>query len=137
MNEINSRHRFSSVSVVRPLGIAVAILVCALAAPNLVGAAEIRLILDNDFLTTNPIDDDLYTSGIRLGYSFGRYDLGFVENAFTDSLNDLRFDETYLRVGRLLDPVGCEKGAKGWAMPSREQYRPTFGTLRRSKLQAT
>lgn len=85
-----------------------AILVAALAISGPVRAAEFQLTLDNDFLTTNPIDDDLYTAGLRVGYSFGRYELAFVESLFTDSGNDLRFDETYLSIARLLDPV------KGW-----------------------
>ena len=27
-------------------------------------------------------------------------------------------------------PVGCQKRAEGWAMPTRERCRPTFGTIR-------
>ena len=69
-------------------------------------AGEVRIDLSEDFLTRNVLDDDLYTFGVEFAYSLGRYNLALVENAFTDSENDLRFDETYLSVGQELHPFG-------------------------------
>ncbi len=96
MSERKISHRVSI--AVLSLGLAL-----ALAAPARAG--QVRLTLANDFLTNNRLSDDLYTSSIDLRYTIGRYDLAFVEHAFTDSQNGLRFDESYLTVGRTLAPV--------------------------------
>jgi hypothetical protein len=69
-------------------------------------SAEVRLNLANDFLTSNDLRDDLYTFGLEFGYSFGSYEVSFVENSFTDSVNKLRFDETSLAASRALSPLG-------------------------------
>lgn len=67
-------------------------------------AGGVRIDLSNDFLTSNVLDDDLYTFGLEFTYNFGRYDLSLVENAFTDSAHNLRFDETYLSASREFRP---------------------------------
>jgi hypothetical protein len=81
--------------VLLPIGLA--ILTAASA-----GAVELELVTANDFLTHNEVDDDLYSFAVGLTLRLGRYDVSFYENAFTDRANALRFDETWLRVGRPL-----------------------------------
>lgn len=63
---------------------------------------EVRLDLNNDYLTNNTIDDDFYTFGLRFEVSYGKTAVRFEENAFTDRVDGMRFDETYLTFGRLL-----------------------------------
>ncbi len=67
--------------------------------------------LTNDFFTFNSIDDDLYTSAAEIEIELGLFALDFKENAFTDSVHGLRFDETYLAVRREL-PLGRHWGSR-------------------------
>ena len=69
-------------------------------------AVEVELTTANDFLTTNELDDDLYTFAFEMALNLGRYYLTLSENAFTDKTNEVRFDETYLAVGRTLPYLG-------------------------------
>lgn len=82
--------------------------VTTVAWPALPAAAEVRVDLFNDFLTDNLIDDDLYTFGFEFGYRTGVWDFALTENAFTDTLHGVRFDETYLAAGREMPVV------RGW-----------------------
>lgn len=70
-------------------------------------AGELRFVTDNDFLTSNPTDDDLYTFSVALEIDRGGYTFGLREVAFTDRQAHLRFDETYLSVGRPLPLPGA------------------------------
>lgn len=63
-------------------------------------AVDLRLATENDFLTRNPTADDLYTFSIALEVEHGPYSISLRENAFTDRDAGVRFDETYLTVGR-------------------------------------
>lgn len=67
---------------------------------------ELRLTLDNDFLTKNALEDDLYTAAFGLRVLEGRHELLFSESTFTDSTNRIRFDETYFSFGTPLRRVG-------------------------------
>lgn len=62
-------------------------------------ALELVLTTDNDYLTSNRTDDDLYTFSFDLEARFGDYAVVFRENAFTDRESGQRFDETYLLLG--------------------------------------
>lgn len=64
---------------------------------------EIFIALDNDYLTSNNIDD-FYTFGLRLEAAHGKLSYRLDELAFTDRAVGQRFDETYLTIGRLLPP---------------------------------
>jgi hypothetical protein len=67
--------------------------------------AEQRVLLstENDLFTNSGNRDDLYTFSVALAFDLDRgYGLTFRENAFTDRDAGLRFDETYLSVGRRL-----------------------------------
>ncbi len=68
--------------------------------------ADIRLVIANDFLASNELNDDLYTGTFAVDYTLGRYLLTGGENIFTDAQNGLRFDETYLHLGRAIQSVG-------------------------------
>ncbi len=65
-------------------------------------ALELRLTTGNDLLTGSSAKDDLYTFAVGLELERGEYTLSLRENAFTDRHAGLRFDETYLTLGRLL-----------------------------------
>ena len=84
----------------------IALLAVALVASGLTWAAEFQLSTGNDSLTSNPIEDDLYT--FSFSFSFMHNNLRFTawENAFTDRSNDLRFDESYFSVSRSLGKIG-------------------------------
>lgn len=69
---------------------------------------ELRIILANDYLTNNAIDDDLYSYSFTFEYHLGERVLRLSEAAFTDSNNNLRFDETSLVIGQRLDSL------RGW-----------------------
>ncbi len=64
-------------------------------------ALDLRLVTDNDFLTHNDRSDDLYTFALELEVDTGRITWTLRESAFTDRQAGVRFDETYLTVGRL------------------------------------
>jgi hypothetical protein len=70
--------------------------------PTGLRAGEILFDADNDFLTSNPEDDDLYTFSLAFGWKWGEQTLRLRENAFTDKDAGIRFDETYLTVVREL-----------------------------------
>lgn len=63
---------------------------------------QVRFVTNNDFLTDNEVNDDFYTFGARIEVSRGAWTVRWDENAFTDRVDDFRFDETYLTVGGLL-----------------------------------
>ena len=69
-------------------------------------ARGLRVVFANDFLTTNRFDDELYTGALMLELDKGGYHFTFGENMFTDSENNVRFDETFLSVERALPPAG-------------------------------
>ena len=69
-------------------------------------AADVRVVFANDFLASNRLSDDLYTGAFIIDYPIGRYVLTGGENLFTDSDNNLRFDETFVHLGRSLAPRG-------------------------------
>ncbi len=70
------------------------------------GAGDLRVVFANDFLTTNRLDDDLYTAALSIELDGGQYLFSFGENLFTDTENDVRFDETYFSVERALPSIG-------------------------------
>ena len=80
-------------------------LVAFLSAPP-ARATGLRVVFANDFLTTNHFDDELYTGALAMELDKGPYRFAFGENMFTDSENDIRFDETYLSVERGLPALG-------------------------------
>ncbi len=67
---------------------------------------EVWLAHANDFLTENEVQDDYYTSAFSLRFLAGGYRVSLEENAFTDSERGLRFDETYVSLGRSLPAWG-------------------------------
>lgn len=69
-------------------------------------AYEVRLTTTNDFFTINDIDDDLYTFSTEFEFNRGVHRIRLAENAFTDEINGVRFDETYLTIGRAIEPIG-------------------------------
>lgn len=64
--------------------------------------ADIRLVIANDFLASNELNDDLYTGTFAVDYTLGRYLLTGGENIFTDTQSGIRFDESYLTIGRAI-----------------------------------
>ncbi len=74
------------------------LLLAALAPPA--RAQGIRFSTGNDLLTDQRAEDDLYTFSVALQAERGTYTFALRENAFTDRAAGLRFDETYLSVGR-------------------------------------
>ena len=76
-------------------------LLAALVAAAAPAAAQtVRFSTENDLLTDGSTRDDLYTFAVALELDRPRYALSLRENAFTDRAAGLRFDETYLSVGR-------------------------------------
>ena len=73
--------------------------------PRLV-AQEVSFATENDVFTHSPTPDDLYTFSIATAVDLGAYRIGLRENAFTDRAAGIRFDETYLGVGRELPIAG-------------------------------
>ncbi len=65
-------------------------------------ASGIELMTDNDFLTSNETGDDLYSFALELKVEARSYTFVLRENSFTDRQAGVRFDETYLTVGRHL-----------------------------------
>lgn len=61
---------------------------------------DMVLTLDNDFLASNDVDDDLYTFSVELVVHSKHHDFALRENAFTDKEAGMRFDRTDLTVGR-------------------------------------
>lgn len=74
-------------------------------------AGEVRFETDNDFLTSNPEDDDLYTFSLAFAWEWGGQMVRLRENAFTDKEAGLRFDETYLTLARELPLRGGWRGS--------------------------
>jgi hypothetical protein len=73
-------------------------------------ALELRLTTGNDLLTGSSTKDDLYTFAVGLELERGDYTVALRENAFTDRQAGLRFDETYLTLGRFLP------GLRAWSV---------------------
>ncbi len=71
-----------------------------LTAPARVHALELRLTTGNDLLRGSSTEDDLYTFSVGFEVERGAYTVALRENAFTDREAGLRFDETYLTLGR-------------------------------------
>ena len=72
------------------------------------GAAVVEFTHANDF-TANPRADDLYTFSLAFELHHEGSSFALREHAFTDSEAGLRFDETYLSVGRPLTlPAGWQ-----------------------------
>ncbi|MCG8462308.1 MAG: hypothetical protein MI919_38985, partial [Holophagales bacterium] len=63
-------------------------------------AAEVEVLISNDAFTFSPMPDDLYTFGLRLEVREGSSHIALEERSFTDRGAGVRFDETYLTVGR-------------------------------------
>lgn len=63
---------------------------------------HVFLAFNNDILVNNSVQDDFYTFGGRVEASYAGVTYRWQENAFTDRVEGLRFDETYLTVGKLL-----------------------------------
>jgi hypothetical protein len=82
----------------RVLGFAV-LLAVALSSAS---AAELRLETENDLLSKSATPDDLYTFSFAAAVEQGPLLFSLRENAFTDRAAGIRFDETYLSVGRSL-----------------------------------
>lgn len=67
---------------------------------------SLRISTENDLLTDRETRDDLYTFAVALELERPGYRLSLRENAFTDRAAGIRFDETYLSVGRDLGRAG-------------------------------
>ena len=82
--------------------IVVAALALATASLPSAFALGIRFTTEDDLVRSHQTSDDLYTFSVALDVE--RHDTGFslLENAFTDRRAGVRFDETYLSVGRRL-----------------------------------
>jgi hypothetical protein len=81
---------------------AVAVAAFAIAAGAPAAAFELRLSTENDLITSERAQDDLYTFAVALEVERGPYAFTLRENAFTDRAAGVRFDETYLTMGRAL-----------------------------------
>jgi hypothetical protein len=66
------------------------------------GAQELSFSTENDLFTNSSTPDDLYTFSLAAAVELGEYRVALRENAFTDRVAGLRFDETYLGVSRAL-----------------------------------
>lgn len=87
-------HRFRSLVFLLPL-------LLLTASPAASADWQLRLSTNNDLLVNNAVDDDFYTFGGGIELTFESVTIRWQENAFTDSFDDFRFDETYLTVGAL------------------------------------
>ena len=84
---------------------------------------EIELRTGNDFLAGNSRSDDLYTAGLAITYEFQRAKIGdqwlgrgyasLEENLFTDRDAGVRFDETWLVLGRRFEKGDTRYGVYG------------------------
>jgi hypothetical protein len=81
------------------------VLLAALVASTAARAEPVgfRFATENDVLTRNPTDDDLYTFAVAFELERAPYRFTLRENAFTDRQEGVRFDETSLSVGRALN----------------------------------
>jgi hypothetical protein len=70
-------------------------------------AQELSFGTENDLFTNSPTPDDLYTFSLAASVDLGAYRIALRENAFTDRAAGIRFDETYLGVGRELAGTGA------------------------------
>ncbi len=77
----------------------------ALIAPA-AGAQEFRFSTENDLVTSSPTPDDLYTYSLGFEAFLRGNAITLDENAFTDRAAGIRFDETYLSVGRSVPVPG-------------------------------
>lgn len=69
-------------------------------------AQVLRFSTENDLLTDRARRDDLYTFSLSLEIERKGWALSLRENAFTDRAAGVRFDETYLSLGRSLGDFG-------------------------------
>jgi hypothetical protein len=74
----------------------------ALSAGSAGAEVEFGLLLANDFGTASPRHDDLYTGAVGLWVARGPVELTLIENTFTDEVNVVRFDETWIGATGLL-----------------------------------
>ena len=84
-----------------------------IAAALLFGRAEaldLRFASQNDVVTRNPTDDDLYTFSFALDLALDPYRFSLREEAFTDRQAGVRFDETCVVVGRSVS------GPRSWSL---------------------
>jgi len=87
-----------------PVFLGLTLLAAALASPA--QAQGLRISTGNDlFSGDRQARDDLYTFSATIEVERGAYTFGLRENAFTDRAAGVRFDETYLSVGRDI-PLG-------------------------------
>lgn len=93
----------ASVSRRRRILVGILLLLVISVAP---ATGDVRIVFANDFLASNELNDDLYTGALVIDYPVGRFMLTGGENLFTDSENNLRFDETFVHLGRSLAPRG-------------------------------
>ena len=89
-----------------PLALAIALAALGLAGSRAAEAVEVRLTTENDLVGDDQTPDDLYTFSLGLEAQFRGYTVSLRENAFTDRAAGVRFDETYLSVGRALPDLG-------------------------------
>ncbi len=88
----------------------VAVALCLMVSgPGVHPAVELDLLLVNDVGSGRAVDD-LYTSTLGATVSTKRHRFAVHENVFTDQVNDVRFDETYFTISRVLPETG------GWNM---------------------
>jgi hypothetical protein len=74
-----------------------------------------RFATENDVLTSNPTDDDLYTFAVAFELERAPYRFTLRENAFTDRAAGVRFDETSLNVSRALSAGRALGGVAPWS----------------------
>ena len=68
----------------------------ALFASDAGAEVEVGLLLVNDLGTASPNQDDLYTGALVVSVATGRVEVALTENMFTDEVNVVRFDETWV-----------------------------------------
>ena len=76
------------------------VLAVAAASATRADAVLVRVFTENDYMTRNPTNDDMYTFALGVEVEHRPYVVSFRENAFTDREAGGRFDETYLTVRR-------------------------------------
>lgn len=95
-------HALVGPSLRRAVSLLASALLWLATAADRASSGELVFETDNDFLTSNQ-RDDLYTFSVALSWDMDEAVLRLRENAFTEREAGLRFDETFLTVGRELE----------------------------------
>jgi len=90
MTRVTARH------TTRLVGLVGIVCLVALTASEVIAEVEIGLLLLNDFGTAAPHHGDLCTAAVGLSVATRRLEFALTENMFTDEVNVVRFDETWV-----------------------------------------